>query len=499
MTSRFPLAPWLFGLAAATVLVGCPGGSTADIRFKQEFHFNGKSDDSFGVPGGVPIEIWGMVGGTFRTVDVKNRGGGLLQGVEVPEGKLYFRNGGRWIVTDAREVVWHQHVWGRKDQADTPQGTLVETAMTGLAPWSREEGALHQLNVWASGNGYAFPVDNQAIDANAESATVTLRDLKFETDGLNAYLPALNGAAGDSLHLAQVLATHLTDASETVAFEDSWSVAVLRGAILKDGLALPDGVRPGEPQLSLSATLTPGNLRELEVDLRGNGFDEVVASADGALSGEHAVTRILIRPDLLGGLARTEAGSLPFALSASARTPEPGAPTARLTWSDAATAGPALHVAYGRMYLSQGLQVEAGTVTALDPAATTLDVAPLVGAPGVIHLDNAPITEGMNVTSPSPLVSWSAPSVGTAHGYEVRIVRRNATGEIRSEALLTRETQVRLPPAFLSQDAEKTFTFAIVVTALHDAAEGFPETRQQPKVPFGYAARGTAFFTSGQQ
>lgn len=499
MTSRFSPTPWLLGLAVVTALSGC-GERLADQEFKHHFHTGDTSGESFVTPVGVPIETWALVGGTFQSLEMKNRGGGLLQALNVPEGPLWYRNGGRWIVSEARSVLWQQHSWGRMDIALTPFGTRVDTTVTGLAPWSREEGSRHQLNVWASSNGYSFPVLNESVEIGAQQHLVTLRDLAVETDGLDNGLPALDGGKGDSLHLAQMLTTSLTDAAGTTVFDQGVVNFVLRGATLSGAdLKFPDGVGGGDLAPEMTVPLSEGTMRTLDLDLRGSGFDEVILAAGGTASGTSAATRVLIRPDVLNGQARTSAARMPFAVSAVALTPEAGAPAARLTWSDAATSFAPQQLAYTRTYVANGVTVEAGVVTTFDAATSQLSPAPLVGAPGPIQIDNQPVVEGLHVISPTPLISWTAPTVGTAHGYEVRIVRTASNGSTISESLLTRETQVRVPPPFFIQDEEGSYTFTIVVVALHDPSEGFPETRQLAKVPFGFAARATASFTAAKQ
>ncbi|HLT30501.1 MAG TPA: fibronectin type III domain-containing protein [Myxococcaceae bacterium] len=490
--------PALFGLVAALTLVGCTD-RTVDIDFVRSFHLEGAEPAVVPVmPSHANIQAWGLAGGAFRGIELLNRGT-FIQGVEAPEPPYWYGFGGEWIFTPEAAVTWGVIAWGRPDISATPPDTSLSLQVSGLVPWLQEADRSHSLVAWGSGAGYLMPLGADGVESASESAELKLTDLTLEDHGLIIRLPAYKGEAGDSLHVLQFLDGPVTTPEGEERFTNDRSRTVVRAAKLKDGLDLPSIVETSrERELTADVALSEGTLQTLDVDVRGDGFDAVIAEAGGVLN-ENAYTRVMVRPDLLGGYALERDQNHPYVVSASFQTPEEGGPThARFSWSDAGQFSVPSHVVFARSYEVNGVALEAGVVLPLE-GATELNAAPLVGAPGPIRIDGEEVGEGFHVTASSPVISWSAPTVGTATGYEVRITRRTENVGSVSEILHTTETQLRLPPVFMGGEHKEDQTFVVTVLARNDASEGYPDRVQAPKVPYGFAARATPVFTAGSR
>lgn len=491
--------PALLVLGAALTLVGCAERSL-EIDFVRSFHLEGKKEPDVAkvLPTAGPLQVWGLTGGAFRGVEVRNRGT-FLEAVQAPEPPYWYRFGGQWIFTTEPAVTWDIVAWGRPDTLTTPPETSLTLQLSGLTPWLQDEDLSHALVAWGSGAAYHVTKGPDAVPAGSETAELVLSDLTLEEHGTLGILPAFNGKEGDSIHVAQLLDAPVLTPEGEALFTDGLARSVVRGAKLKNGLDLPsylDGDRDRELEADL--TLSEGALRTLDFHVRGDGFDDVIAEAGGVV-GENARTRVLVRPDLFDGYALTSASNLPYLASATFRTPDEEGPThARLSWTDAGQPNFPSQIVYARSYDVNGSNLETGVVLSLGDT-DTLEATALIGAPGTIRIDGEEVGEDFHVSNSAPVITWDAPTVGTATGYEVRVARYTENVGGISEVLYTTETQLRLPPVFMGGEHKEDESFVVVVTARTDTTEGFPERVQAPKTPFGYAARATPRFTAGSR
>ena len=491
--------PAFLSLAAALAFAGC-AERTLDIDFVRTFHLEGKEEpDVVAVmPTQAVLEVWGLAGGAFRGVEIYNRGS-YIEAVQAPEPPYWYRFGGQWIFTPEPAVIWDSVTWGRPDLQATPAETSLTLGLSGLAPWLQDEDSSHSLVAWGSGANYAISLGPDAVPAASESAELVLSDLTLEDHGAVGPLPAYNGEAGDSIHLAQLLDAPVVTPEGEALFMNDRSRSVVRGAKLKDGLDLPAHNETGRNRdLTAELSLSEGTPVTLDVHARGDGFDALIAEVGGVVD-EDARTQVWVVPDLFDGFAQTTVSGRPFQAIAVFQTPDEAGPThARLSWSEEGKPAVPSQVAFSRSYEVNGTTLESGVVLALD-GATSLEAAPLVGAPLAIRIDGEEVVEGAHISSSTPVISWSPPTVGTATGYEVRIARETENVGAVSWVLYTTETQLRLPPVFLGGEYQADQSFVVIVTARSDTAEGFPHRTQAPKIPYGYAANATPRFTAGSR
>lgn len=486
-------------LGALLTLLGCTDRSI-DIEFSRTHHLEGQEEPEVVavLPTSGILQAWGLAGGAFRGIELRNRGN-LIQGVGAPEPPYWYRFNSQWVFTVEHAVNWEMMTWGRVGTRVSHPQAKVTVEVTGLEPWMADDDAHHALVAWGSGAAYRMTSGRDHTPAGAETSEIILTDLTLEDHGAIAVLPALKGEEGDSLHFVQLMERRVFTPAGEALFENDRSVAVVRGARWKEGLDIPAFNEPDrEPAVEHSIELSAATVRTLDVETRGDGFDDVIADAGGVVH-EAAETQVIVRPNLFAGIASMTTVEHPSHAFAVFKTPAVDGPEqARLTWTPDGMPGGAMQVAFSRTYEVNGSVVQAGVVQILGDAST-YEAAPLVGAPGEILIDDAPVTGETHVSNPTPIIRWSAPTIGTATGYEVRIARFTENAGAISEVVYTTETQLRLPPVFMGHEYQEDQSFVVVVTARSDTSEGFPDRVQAPRVPYGYAARATPRFTAGSR
>jgi len=92
-------------------------------------------------------------------------------------------------------------------------------------------------------------------------------------------------------------------------------------------------------------------------------------------------------------------------------------------------------------------------------------IVPLVGVVRTVTIDGADGFTASELASATPTISWGAPTVGTAHGYILSVMRRELlidSGMTRIEhvaTLRTTRSSIRLPPGLL--DSGSSYVFQI--------------------------------------
>ena len=112
---------------------------------------------------------------------------------------------------------------------------------------------------------------------------------------------------------------------------------------------------------------------------------------------------------------------------------------------------------------------------------TTAVQEPLIGPAQQFVIDGQPATNPVTLSTSTPLVSWVAPSLGTANSYELLVWDIAAQGV--TAAILTTNTSVLIPPGILAPGSDYAFQLSAVANPGVDNASS--PLRQS--LPLGYA------------
>jgi hypothetical protein len=107
-------------------------------------------------------------------------------------------------------------------------------------------------------------------------------------------------------------------------------------------------------------------------------------------------------------------------------------------------------------------------------ALSAMEVRPLVGPPRDFHVDGQPTGGMVSGVGTTPLLSWSAPTVGTASFYEVRIRSNESSAE--DAIFWTREPTLQIPQGMLASG----HSYSIVVQSVYSSRPVTSPLRYQP-------------------
>lgn len=138
------------------------------------------------------------------------------------------------------------------------------------------------------------------------------------------------------------------------------------------------------------------------------------------------------------------------------------------------------------------------TVTAYGPydgpAGSVSLGAPVLTPPLNIRIDGLPLSTPQTAVSPTPVVAWDPPAVGTPDVYTIRVTRF-FTGQSRRDEVVahlsTKATQFAVPPGVF----EPGHSYAFSVTASKDGVS--LERPSRAGLPMVEATQQTAWFTVG--
>jgi hypothetical protein len=126
-------------------------------------------------------------------------------------------------------------------------------------------------------------------------------------------------------------------------------------------------------------------------------------------------------------------------------------------------------------------------ILSMNTASTAVPLRPLVGPPENLQINGQDARVDRSGVGRNPTLSWSPPSVGTAHSYTVRFIQLVNSGgqtqQMPSGSLQTTLTSVVTPPGLLIAGNR----YAIVVRSSH--VPGFNQDSQPLRVsyPYGFA------------
>ncbi|WP_342378547.1 fibronectin type III domain-containing protein [Myxococcus stipitatus] len=368
----------------------------------------------------------------------------------VPQGPYYLNAGGRYVVTDARQVEVGSNRLGRPDAVYAEVGGIqsLNLNLSNLEPWRR--GSILELasaQVDMSGDVY---VPAEALPEGAIS-------LNFDGASYSSYtgsrFPLFESAYRDRLYVNQL------SPSSAGTLPDGRPLtytALTRSVEVGTFDFLPDGASP----MPVTARLQPAPVREFPLEWRLPQFTPFATQAHPRA--EHSANTFSLLPAAHG----VSEGWIGYSGTLLTLRP-PAAPMANVTtrlrfgnpfpsnWGVVAIASASYRVmepvpdGSGRL-----LRLSASNVV-----HDTLDnviagpVVPRVSPPRSLTIDGVPASTPRVVGTASPVIAWEPPALGTPSAYRVRLNRYDREAglvlNVRFVDVPGSITQVRLPPDML--------------------------------------------------
>jgi len=356
-----------------------------------------------------------------------------------------------YVWATSRNIDLSRAELGRPDVQLEPEETQLSVSLSGLVPWQETDDLqLHSAN---SGIGYfsaascAFPSWSPPFPG--EQSWFSTLDYVFSMQNCGAPAARIDGTRGDVLYV-----THLSSRSEAGGL----SIQELHRSYQTTSLP-----RAGGNMLMLNGFLTPVPTATRTLNYPASEFEALALAAHpsaeltttglniGALPGYTQFGSFAGWPDL--ALANGPAGQGDLSTSFTYGNPFPGA------WPQFVTAQSSARVRYSVPLPGGGTSTPRSfsvyTYSQLPVAGTTTSLTPRVGPPRDMRINGSVATGDLTGVGLTPLLSWTAPSVGTANYYSVRVYELFATGgggtsRLQIAALTTAQTQVRLPPGLLA-------------------------------------------------
>ncbi|WP_147470204.1 hypothetical protein [Corallococcus sp. AB049A] len=384
--------------------------------------------------------------GTFTTFNGAGAADGTFSIQGVPSGAYYLRLGKDYVVTNSRAPDLGRDGQGRPDAAPASASTTLSVDLQGLAPWQVGD----DLEVFSAGTGLwaqgvpEYALTGAALGAGSQRWTQTL-----EYAGMRNASP-VEAASGDTVTFHQLSMKSEATSGAPVAYTAATRAFSAPLAVAQGGTA------------SFTGTLAVlAQDQVLNVDLRTQDFEALrtqvhpsaqpvdhalfVAAFPDGTRGSYASA-----PDLLTYFPVTGAANRVFSFSYG--NPFPG-------FTQAGLAETSFTVSLLAPGATQALTVRpsVGQADAL-PSFHASALAPRLGparSPTLAGQDAFGNVTGVGLT---PRLAWTAPSVGTATHYRVRVyeVFVNAQGRTAQAAggpvaqLYTAATSLRFPPGVLA-------------------------------------------------
>jgi hypothetical protein len=399
----------------------------------------------------------------------------LIPNVESTPYLLQFGSSYKWVTS--RTLDLSRAALGRPDVQLEPEGTQLSLSLNGLAPWQiNDDLQFHSANTgigYFSGAACATP--SWTSPNPGDQFLFAIIDYGFSLQNCGAPAAHIDGTRGDMLYVTQLVSRS----------EGGLDFQEVRRSYQTNSLAGGGGGR-----LTLSGSMTPLPTATLTVNYPASSFEALALAAHptaalttttlniGTLPGYTQFGSFAGWPDL--ALATGTAGRGDLSTSFLYGNPYPGAWPQFITALSSARVRYSVRLPDGSESTLRSFSVYTYSQQPLTGTATSL--TPQVGPPRDMRINGAVATDNLTGVGLTPLLSWTAPSVGTPTYYSVRVYElfataSNTTSRLQVTSLSTTQTQVRLPPGLLvagktyyvqvnavSQPSPATYSFAMAVT-----------------------------------
>ncbi|KFE64659.1 PKD domain-containing protein [Hyalangium minutum] len=359
------------------------------------------------------------------------------------------RFGGSYLWAHSRMLDLSRADLGRHDTVIEPETTQLQMQVSGLNPW--QGGDDFQLSSASTGLGYFSATSCSTPffpeDLDGETSFNFTIDYLYSMQNCGTPAARIDASRGDVLYATQLVSR--TDAATGMTFQEvqrSFQTNSLTG--------------PNPSTLLLSGTLAPLPLVSRVVDYRAASFEALALAGHpsatagtttlnlGILPGYDQFGSYAGWPDLV--LATFGAGLGDVAPTFTYGNPYPA------NWSQFITAQTTSRVRYSVPLEGGGSstpRIYSAYTYAQQPVGNG-PIIPLVGPPRDLRLNGALAWDVLTGVGETPLMSWTAPSLGTPTSYSVRVYELYATStgstsRVTVTNLATDQTQLRMPPGVL--------------------------------------------------
>jgi len=400
----------------------------------------------------------------------------------VPEGPHWVRLGSRYVWHDQAFVDWSFDLFGRADVTFPSLATRLELNAGNLAPWQTND-----TLAWVvpqHGLSFAMPLTDPTVFNAPRLGETALGAFGFELGPNGFFSGLLDAAKGDLAYVNQLA---------TLPAVQQPAAGPVR--VLARSMVLP-------PLTTTEGTTTPVT----------SGFLDIAANAKLRLRWSRA--SFARHGDAVHPGAPQSASFV--AVSSFALSPTFGSPSDAYSLVEFNTLGSQdvdfgqlrygnpfptdwnrtldTFVSFTKNYLAPGATVSEPLVRGLstslliDPASrddANVTLAPGMSPPRHAQVNGKTLFANQLGVGTTPVVSWSAPEVGTPGRYLMRIFELRANGtrsSFRSVATLsTAQTSLTVPPGLLQAGHVYVFTIAAVGT-------GAPVSQpNRTSLPFAFA------------
>lgn len=378
----------------------------------------------------------------------------VIPGVEHTPYLLQY--GGNYYWMNSRTPDMSTYQLGRPDTVAASPDTLLHVELSGLTPWqsNQDDVLLHSMG---AGLGYgSLRTCGDSFEEPEEGASSLSSDADYTTFMSNCgNTPAwrIDPSQGDIVHAVQEGYRSSTDSGLPTALD---LYEVRRAAQLS--------VTPGVSSIGLSGTLEALPTTQQQIDFRASQFESVLLAAhpSGQLSYEYVDIGTLARFQDFGVYA-----GFPDLAAAYNFNPGQGNYVVKLEygnpfpsrWSRPLISGASILVPFS-VTQADGTPSNAAYYSARAMTQEVLKEGVVqtatarVGAPREPRINGMDATGSVSGTGTTPLLSWSAPGLGTANWYQVQLFELHATSSgdtarVFKGSFYTPQTQLRLPSGIL--------------------------------------------------
>ncbi|WP_218158111.1 hypothetical protein [Stigmatella aurantiaca] len=384
-------------------------------------------------------------GDTFETRPVVSTGEGTFRFDHVPPEAPYYlkRGSATYVVTVHRQLDLDEYILGREGVVTVTAGLPVTLSVDGLTPLEAQT----VFELVAPNAGAAGRIFLETEPAPGSTQLTGLAGLYRSSFGRQE---VLDETRGDRLYLLQ---SQPSTAGELNYRSITRALSLAQTTFQTSGPATP-----------LAGTFQPVARKAATVDWRRASFEAHRAAVHplAVPLDTSSVRHTLILAPAPGGVAQGVVGYAGELLSGSILAASQDV-TATVEYGDPypATWGVVANVVH-RYQLPLRLRGTTGTVGAslVDQAElqafTSRPVEARLSPPTRLQVEGRNAQQEQDLPSRTPLLTWEAPTVGTADVYDVRVFRLYKTPDepafTRTETvatLLTAQRQVRIPPGVL--------------------------------------------------
>ncbi len=332
---------------------------------------------------------------------------------------------------------------GRANPAAVAVGTTLSATVTNMRPWQSTD----DIEVTCAGAGLAWSSLQNVGTVPAAGATSFSGSLDYQ-----AFTQAFGGTLIDTTKGDRLIATHLVQPSLSAGM--TYAGAVVEAAVVSSSLTMTSGAAN-----SVSAAFS--------TNLPGGTFNATVRTTDFAglvsqVSPRAAQGDVHVwfgrmqytsdfgepwsAPDLVvAGFSSGAATNAPVSMSYVDPFPS--------SWPQVIS----LAADYSVSYALVGAAATTDTATMryqdLASAAQTRGLGPVVGPVQSPTINGASLFADHGGVSTTPTLAWSAPTVGTANAYRVRVNQLSSSGGNTTSSdvaeMFTADTSITLPPNVL--------------------------------------------------